>query len=325
MLTEDHLPPLRSDLPSASTVTNSIPAVATRIRSRFHLPEWALFLLFVGPNLLLFAIFTYWPLLYSFWLSTRRWDMISPVKKPVGLDNYDYLWHSETFRTVLWNTLVFTIGAVGGSMVLGLLVALLLHQKLRGRIVGRAIVFMPTLLSGAAIGIVWVYIFDPRYGLIRTVLNPLGIDSPNWLRDTTWALPALIIVYIWKNLGFAAIIYLAGLQGIPRDLIEAATLDGAGVWGRFKAVTLPMLSPITFFLVITSILNSFQAFDIISVMTQGGPVDATNTLVYYIYDEGFVAFNAGRASASAVVLFVLMLAVTITQMRLQERNVHYGG
>lgn len=325
MLTEDHLPPLRSDLPSAATVTNSIPAVATRIRSRFHLPEWALFLLFVGPNLLLFAIFTYWPLLYSFWLSTRRWDMISPVKKPVGLDNYDYLWHSETFRTVLWNTLVFTIGTVGGSMVLGLLVALLLHQKLRGRIVGRAIVFMPTLLSGAAIGIVWVYIFDPRYGLIRTVLNPLGIDSPNWLRDTTWALPALIIVYIWKNLGFAAIIYLAGLQGIPRDLIEAATLDGAGVWGRFKAVTLPMLSPITFFLVITSILNSFQAFDIISVMTQGGPVDATNTLVYYIYDEGFVAFNAGRASASAVVLFVLMLAVTITQMRLQERNVHYGG
>lgn len=325
MLTEDHLPPLRSDLPSAATVTNSIPAVATRIRSRFHLPEWALFLLFVGPNLLLFAIFTYWPLLYSFWLSTRRWDMISPVKKPVGLDNYDYLWHSETFRTVLWNTLVFTIGTVGGSMVLGLLVALLLHQKLRGRIVGRAIVFMPTLLSGAAIGIVWVYIFDPRYGLIRTVLNPLGIDSPNWLRDTTWALPALIIVYIWKNLGFAAIIYLAGLQGIPRDLIEAATLDGAGVWGRFKAVTLPMLSPITFFLVITSILNSFQAFDIISVMTQGGPVDATNTLVYYIYDEGFVAFNAGRASAAAVVLFVLMLAVTITQMRLQERNVHYGG
>ena len=304
-----------------------LPTVADTIRAvkRKSSSEWLLFLLFVGPNLILFGIFTYWPLIYSFYLSTVRWDLISPRKKPVGLANYEYLWNSDTFRTVMWNSVVFTFGAVGGSMLLGLLSALLLNQKLRGRDTARAIVFMPTLLSGAAIGIVWVYIFDPRYGLMRTILSPLGISSPNWLRDTTWALPAIIIVYVWKNLGFATVIYLAGLQGIPKDLYEAARLDGAGAFWRFRSVTLPMLSPITFFLVITSILNSFQAFDIIRVMTRGGPVDATNTLIYYIYDEGFVAFNAGRASAAAVVLFVVMLVITLTQLRFQERRVHYGG
>jgi multiple sugar transport system permease protein/sn-glycerol 3-phosphate transport system permease protein len=294
------------------------------IRRRFS-SEWLLFLLFVGPNLILFGIFTYWPLVYSFYLSTVRWNFIAPTKQDVGLRNYEYLWSNDTFRTVLWNTLLFSVGAVGGSLILGLGAALLLNQKLRGRDTARAIVFMPTLLSGAAIGIVWVYIFDPRYGLMRTVISPLGLESPNWLRDTTWALPAIIIVYVWKNLGFATVIYLAGLQGIPKDLYEAARVDGAGPFWRFRSVTLPMLSPITFFLVITSILNSFQAFDIIRVMTRGGPVDATNTLVYYIYDEGFVAFNAGRASAAAVVLFVIMLAITLLQLRFQERRVHYGG
>jgi multiple sugar transport system permease protein/sn-glycerol 3-phosphate transport system permease protein len=302
------------------TVADSIRAVKRKASS-----EWLLFLLFVGPNLILFGIFTYWPLIYSFYLSTVRWDMLAPRKRPVGLGNYEYLLHNETFHKVMWNSLFFTVGAVGGSMLLGLLAALLLNQKLRGRNTARAIVFMPTLLSGAAIGIVWVYIFDPRYGLMRTVLSLVGLGSPNWLRDTSWALPAIIIVYIWKNLGFAAIIYLAGLQGIPKDLYEAARVDGAGPFWRFRSVTMPMLSPITFFLVITSILNSFQAFDIIRVMTQGGPIDATNTLIYYVYDEGFVAFNAGRASAAAVVLFVIMLAITLVQLRYQERRVHYGG
>lgn len=287
--------------------------------------EWILFLLFVAPNLILFAIFTYWPLFYSFYLSTVRWDLISPRKKDVGLDNFRYLWENDGFHQVLKNTFWFTFGAVGGSMLLGLLAALLLNQKLRGRDAARAVVFMPTLLSGAAIGIVWVYIFDPRYGLMRSLLDLIGLNSPNWLRDTTWALPAIIIVYIWKNLGFAAVIYLAGLQAIPKDLYEAARVDGAGVFWRFWSVTLPMLSPISFFLVITSILNSFQAFDIIRVMTRGGPVDATNTLIYYIYDEGFVAFNVGRASAAAVVLFVIMLVITLFQLRFQERRVHYGG
>jgi multiple sugar transport system permease protein/sn-glycerol 3-phosphate transport system permease protein len=295
------------------------------IRRRFS-SEWLLFLLFVAPNLILFGIFTYYPLIYSFNLSFRRWNFLAPTKPWVGLRNYEYLWSNDSFHRVLWNTLFFSLGAVGGALILGLGAALLLNQKLRGRDAARAVVFMPTLLSGAAIGIVWVYIFDPRYGLMRTLIEPIGLNSPNWLRDTTWALPALIIVYIWKNLGFAAVIYLAGLQGIPRDLYDAAKVDGAGPFWRFRSVTLPMLSPITFFLVVTSILSSFQAFDIIRVMTRGGPVDATNTLVYYIYQQGFERSpNVGRASAAAVVLFVIMLTVTLVQLRFQERRVHYGG
>jgi ABC-type sugar transport system permease subunit len=156
------------------------------------------------------------------------------------------------------------------------------------------------------------------------ILSMVGISSPNWLTDPNWAMPAVIIVYVWKNVGFSTVIYLAGLQAIPKDLYEAARLDGAGVWWRFRSVTLPMLSPITFFLVITSLLNSFQAFDIIKVMTEGGPVNATNTLIFYVYEQGFVAFNAGRAAAAALVLFVIMFGITLLQLRQGEDRVHYG-
>jgi len=287
--------------------------------------ESLLFLLFVAPNLILFGIFTYWPLVYSGYLSLTRWDMISPKKTWVGLNNYSFLLSDDSFRTVLKNTFVFAAGAVGGSLALGLLIALLLNQPLRLRDGARAVVFAPTLLSGAAISIVWVYIFDPRYGLMRQVLDPFGIPSPTWLRDPFWAMVAVIIVYIWKNVGFAAVIFLAGLQTIPKDLYEAAKVDGAGAFNRFRNVTLPMLSPISFFLLVTSILNTFQAFDIIQVMTAGGPVDATNTLIYYTYEQGFVAFNAGRAAAASMILFVVMLTVTLVQLRYAERKVHYGG
>ncbi|MGH2561713.1 MAG: carbohydrate ABC transporter permease [Thermomicrobiales bacterium] len=310
-------------LPAAADAAQVQSYTAGR-RKPWH-SEWLLFLLFVGPNLILFSIFTYWPLIYSGYLSMVRWDMISPTKVWVGLDNYSYLLTDDTFMTVLKNTFLFTSGAVGGSLLIGLLVALLLNQPLRFRDGARAVVFAPTLLSGAAISIVWVYIFDPRYGLMRQLLDPLNIPSPTWLRDPVWAMVAVIIVYIWKNLGFAAVIFLAGLQAIPKDLYEAAKVDGAGVFNRFRNVTLPMLSPISFFLLVTSILNTFQAFDIIQVMTAGGPVDATNTLIYYTYEQGFVAFNAGRAAAASMILFVVMLAVTLIQLRYAERKVHYGS
>jgi multiple sugar transport system permease protein/sn-glycerol 3-phosphate transport system permease protein len=306
--------------------TSARPTVARRTRPRrVARGESLLFLLFVAPNLILFGVFTYWPLIYSGYLSLTRWDMISPTKTWVGLSNYSYLFSDATFHTVLLNTFIFTVGAVGGSLLLGLLIALLLNQPLRLRDGARAVVFAPTLLSGAAISIVWVYIFDPRYGLMRQALDPFGIPSPTWLRDTTWAMAAVIIVYIWKNVGFATVIFLAGLQTIPKDLYEAAKVDGAGAVSRFRNITLPLLSPISFFLLVTSILNTFQAFDIIQVMTEGGPVDATNTLIYYTYEQGFVAFNAGRAAAASLILFVIMLAVTLVQLRYAERKVHYDG
>jgi ABC-type sugar transport system permease subunit len=297
-----------------------------RTTQRWRLPssEWLLFILFVGPNLFFFAVFSFWPIIYSAWLSFHRWDLIAPVKKFIGLENFRYLLHDDVFHTVILNTFVYTVGAVGGTMILGLLVALLLNQPLRFRDGARAVIFAPSLLSGAAISVIWIYMFDPRFGVIARLLGILHIASPSWLSDPAWAMPAVLIVSIWKDLGFATVIFLAGLQAIPRDLYEAAKVDGAGVLWRFRSVTLPMLSPIVFFLGITSILNTFQSFDIIQVMTKGGPVDATNTLIYYVYQQGFVAFNAGRSSAASLILFFLMLAITLIQVRYGERRVHYG-
>ena len=303
------------------------PSVVQRSSRRFRLDagkEWILFILFVLPNLVLFGLFTFWPMIENIRLSTQRWDMISPVRIGVGLENYRYLLEDDTFHQVLLNTAYFTAAAVGLSLLLGLIVALLLNQPLMLRNGARAVVFAPTLLSGAAIGIVWSYIFDPRYGLVGQGLSWVNVASPDWLNRPEWAMPAIIIVYVWKNMGFATVIFLAGLQAIPRDLYDAARVDGANVWWRFRSVTIPMLSPITFFLVVTSILNTFQAFDIIRVMTQGGPVDATNTLIYYVYEQGFVALNAGRSAAASLVLFALMMVITLVQLRFTERRVHYG-
>ena len=314
----------RASLSAAREVEASQAAPPLARRRAFWRSEWFLFLLFVAPNLLLFGIFSYWPMIANVQLSVVRWDMISPVRTFVGSANFVYLINDTVFRMVLRNSLVFTAGAVGGSLLLGLATALLLNQGLRWRNGARGVLFAPTLLSGAAIGIVWVYIFDPRFGMLARIIGAVGINSPNWLTDPAWAMPAVIIVYVWKNVGFSTVIYLAGLQAIPKDLYEAARVDGAGVLWRFRSVTLPMLSPITFFLVITALLNSFQAFDIIRVMTSGGPVNATNTLIYYVYEQGFVAFNAGRAAAAALVLFAIMFGITLIQLRYAEEKVHYA-
>ncbi|MGH2550660.1 MAG: carbohydrate ABC transporter permease [Thermomicrobiales bacterium] len=301
-----------------------LPSAKKSLRNRLN-KEWIVFLLFVFPNLALFAIFTFWPMIRAFYLSTVRWDMISPTKKHVGLDNYRYLYHNDDFRETLWNSVYFTVGSIGGTLILGLAAALLLNLPLRGRDGVRAAVFAPNLLSGAAISIIWVYIFDPRFGLMKDFLGWFGITSPNWLQDPQWAMPAIIIVSVWKSVGFATVIYLAGMQGIPKDLYEAAKVDGAGAWWRFKSVTIPMLSPVMFFLVVTSVLSSFQSFDVIRIMTQGGPVNSTSTLIWYIYEQGFVAFNAGRSSAATVILFMVLLFFTIFQVRYSERRVHYGS
>ncbi len=302
------------------------PAEPTGTPRPFHRidREALLFLAFVGPNLLLFAIFSFWPIVNSAWLSLHRWDMIAPVKKFVGLDNYRYLTHDPVFHTVLRNSAIYTIAAAGGTLLLALGLALLLNQPLHGRDGAKAVLFAPSLVSGAAIGVVWIYLFDPRFGVIARLLGIVGLPSPAWLSDPPWAMTAIVIVSIWRDLGFATVIFLAGLQAIPRDLYEAAKVDGSGPLWRFRAVTLPMLSPILFFLGITTLLSAIQSFDIIQVMTKGGPVDATNTLIYYVYQQGFVNFNAGRSSAASLVLFLIMLAVTLLQVRYAERRVHYA-
>jgi sn-glycerol 3-phosphate transport system permease protein len=285
--------------------------------------EALIFAAMVLPNLALFAVFTYWPLVYQAYLSLTDWNLLSPVKEMVGLQNYADLLTDPEFGQIMLHTLVFTGGILVFRLALGLLFALLLNQRLIGRNLARSIVFAPTIVSGAAIGIVWAYIFDPRYGLMRVVLGWVGLSSPNWLQDGGWAMVAVIIVYLWRDVGYATIVYLAGLQGVPQELGEAARVDGAGAWHTFRHVTLPLLSPVTFFIVVTTILSSFQAFDIFNAMTGGGPVNATTTLMYYVYQQGFVGLQVGQAATAGFLLFVIMLAATLVQLRF-SRWVHYS-
>ena len=262
--------------------------------------DYALFAAFVAPNLMLLLVFVYKPLVEGVWLSFFEWDLISPERTWVGLDNYIAYFGDETSRYIARNTLVFAIGTVAGSMILGLALALLLNQQLAFRNVIRTILFAPYVVSGAAIGIVWLFIFDPRLGLLAALLAKIGLPSPDWFNDPNWAMPMVIIAYVWKNLGYSVVVFLAGLQSIPQDLYEAARVDGANAFSRLRHVTLPMLSPVSFFLLVTNTLSSVQAFDLIRVMTQGGPLDATKTMNYQLYEEGFVRFHVGTASAVAM-------------------------
>ena len=286
--------------------------------------DWLTFLAFVGPNLSLFVVFTYYPMIQNGVLAFSDYNLLTRSGLFVGLRNFETVFSSSQFGRILLNTFVFTAASVALLIVLGLTVALLLNQSLRGRNAARSILFSPTILAGAAIAIVWIYIFDPRFGFIYTILKPLGIPAPKWLTDPAWAMPAIIIVYVWKNLGYAAVIFIAGLQAIPRELYEAARVDGARAWERFWYVTLPGLSPVMFFLTVTTILTSFQAFDIINVMTEGGPVNATNTLIFHLYELFFEKSSPSRAAVVAGLLFVLMLIVTALQVRYLERRVSYA-
>jgi multiple sugar transport system permease protein/sn-glycerol 3-phosphate transport system permease protein len=250
--------------------------------------------------------------------------MISPTKRFVGLENWISVLGGSRFWQIALNTATFTVGSVGLTLLLGLALALLLNQKLWFRNGARTVLFTPTVLSGAAVAIVWYFVFDSNWGILKTALGWVGLPSPRWVVDSHWAMPAVIIVYVWKTVGYSAVIFLAGLQGIPKELYEAARVDGANAWQRLRAVTLPGLAPITFFLLVTTLLLSFQAFDIINVMTHGGPVIATTTLLYEYYNESFIAFHAGNAAVYAIVLFVLMLVLTIVQLRYVERRVTYS-
>lgn len=282
------------------------------------------FLLFIAPNFLLFGLFVYWPLVYGAYLSLHDWNMVSPIWIWVGLENYQDLFADALFWKVLRNTVTFTAGSVVATTILALGLALALNQKLTGRMVYRAAIFTPTITTAAAVAIVWQFIFDYEFGLARWMLSLLAIPSPRWLGDPAWALTAVTIVATWQRIGYVTVIFLAGLQGIPRELYEAATVDGAGLWQRFVHVTLPLLSPITFFIVVTSIINAFQAFDLIAVMTGGGPIDSTNVLSYYLYQNAFRFFKAGLAASIALVFFSIILALTLAQQMLGRRWVHYG-
>jgi sn-glycerol 3-phosphate transport system permease protein len=282
--------------------------------------EWSLAALLLAPNLILLIVFTYRPLLDNIRLSFTDWNISAPVANPVGFANYTEWFGRDDTRTVLSNTLIFTVATVGISMGLGLALAMLLDQRLRGRNIVRSVVFAPFVISGAAVGVAFQFVFDPSFGLVRDLLTRVGVAVPDFYQRPGWALFMVTFTYIWKTLGYSFVIYLAALQGRRADLDEAAEIDGASPWTHFRKVLLPQLRPTTFFLSITVLLSSVQVFDVINVMTRGGPVgDGTMTLVYQVYRETFVNLRAGYGATVATVMFLILLVVTIVQVRFMDR------
>ncbi len=284
--------------------------------------SYALFLAIVGPNLVLLAVFTYRPLIENIRMSFYDWNISSPGSTFIGLANYREWFTREDTATIVVNTVVFTVVAVVGSMALGLALALLLDRQLKGRNLVRSVVFAPFVLSGAAVGIAFQFVFDPNFGLINDLMHRLGLGSaPDFYQQPHWALFMITVTYVWKNLGYAFVIYLAALQGKRADLDEAAAVDGASGWTHFRKVLLPQLRPTTFFLSITVLLNSLQVFDIINVMTRGGPLgNGTTTMVYQVYEETFRNFRAGYGATVATIMFLILLVVTVAQVRLMDRG-----
>ncbi len=273
--------------------------------------------IFVFPALLGMLIFIIIPIFFSFGLSFAKWDLLNPIQF-VGLDNYKEIFTEPLFGKILLNTVVFALATSFFGVIIPLILAAIMNSKIRGTYFFKTAYFLPFITPMIVIGIVWEWIFDPNIGLLNKVLQV----HINWLYDPHWAMPALIIVSVWKLIGYNMIIFLSGFSGISNSMFEAAKIDGANPVETFFYVTIPLLSPTIFFVVIITAVSSFQVFDLIYLMTQGGPLDSTNVLVYAIYKNAFEYFNAGKASAIAYVLFVIILVLTLLQWNMRKKLVY---
>lgn len=273
--------------------------------------------IFILPALLGTIVFIIIPVFCSFGLSFAKWDLLNPIEF-VGFQNYKEIFNEPVFFKILINTIVFAVSTSLFGVIIPLILAAILNAKIRSSEFFKTAYFLPFITPMIVIGIVWEWIFDPNIGILNNVIH-LHI---NWLYDTNFAMPALIIVSVWKLIGYNMIIFLSALSGISQSLFEAAKIDGAGVIDTFKNVTVPMLSPTIFFVIIITAISSFQVFDLIYLMTQGGPLDSTNVLVYAIYKNAFEYFNIGKASAIAYVLFVIILVLTLFQWKFRKKIVY---
>lgn len=269
---------------------------------------------FIAPNFIGFLIFTLVPVIFSLILAFMKWDSFS-TPEFVGMQNFTRMLSDDTFWISLKNTFLYTIGVVPLTLICSLGLAILLNQKIRGVKFFRTAFFFPYVTSLVAIAVVWSMLFHPTMGPINQFLRMVIENPPGWLSSSDWALTAIIIVSVWRGMGYYMILYLAGLQGISKELYEAAAMDGANKWKQFIHITVPALRPTTFFVTIMLVINCFKIFDLVQVMTDGGPGRATNVLVYQVYSEAFVKFNFGYASAIAMVLFVIVLVITVIQFK----------
>ncbi|WP_323960138.1 ABC transporter permease subunit [Arthrobacter sp. JZ12] len=275
---------------------------------------------FILPNFLGFLAFTLIPVFAAFALAFMEWNSFS-TPEWIGLRNFQEMFGSETFWIALMNTVGYTIGHVPLTLGLALLLAMLLNRKLKGIGFFRVAIFFPYITSLVAVAVVWNMLFNPTTGPINQLLEAIGIaNPPGWTSSSDWAMPAVIITSVWRDMGYYMILFLAGLQAIPNELYEAAEVDGANAWQRFWNVTVPGLRPTTFFVLVMLTVSSFKVFDLIVVMTDGGPGRSTTVLSQLIYQEGITEGNFGYSSAISLVLFLIVLTVTVVQFKLQQRK-----
>lgn len=290
-------------------------------RLRESIAAWA----FLLPSLIPFVVFVAGPLLAAVALSVADYDLLS-APTYAGLANFQHFFDDPRIPAIYRNTVVYVLGTVGSETIIALLLAVATNRMLPGvlRYVFRTTYFFPVLTSLASVSIVWGYLYHTNFGVINYYLQLLGGPQVRWLTSSDWAMVSLIILGVWKGLGFSYILFVAGLQNIPRHLYEAAAIDGAGPMSTFFNITLPMLSPTMFFAVVISLINGFQIFDSPYIMTQGGPGDATRTVAMYLQEQGFRFFDMGYAATIALSLFVVILILTLVQFRFGRSWVHYA-
>jgi len=278
---------------------------------------------FLAPALIGLFLFFLGPMLFALYISLHNWSIVDPARPFVGLTHYAGLLKDADFLHALWTAFLYTLHVpIGMALALGL--ALLLNRPLRGVGVFRTLFFLPSITSFVAIAMVWEWIYNPDFGLANWALRLFGLPPSGWLTDPGTALPGLMLMAIWIGVGYQMVIFLAGLQGIPRSLHDAAVMDGAGPVRRFFRITLPLLKPTTLFVLVTSVIGSFQVFTQIYIMTDGGPVRATDVVVYHIYTAAWDRFRMGEAAAMSWILFAILLAVTLIQFRIAGRQETYG-
>ncbi len=281
-------------------------------------------ILFIIPAMLPLLVFWILPVIFSGGLSFTNWDMMSEDIKFMGFKNYTSLLRDPNFGRVLKNTLVFAVGSTIPTIFLGMMIALVMDGASKGAGLYRTIIFAPYITPMVAISVVWSWIFEPRVGILNFVMRLVSLPESQWLQSSKTAMISVLIVTTWKSLGWTMIFYMEAIRKVPKSLLESASMDGANGFWRFIKITLPMISPTTFFLVIMSTISSLQAYDQIQVLTQGGPAGATRTLLYYYYQEAFQNFNTGKASAVAVILVIITVILSLAETRISKKTVFYN-
>ncbi|UDK97443.1 sugar ABC transporter permease [Lysinibacillus sphaericus] len=306
-----------------NTTNNTNNNLMEQVKKKIRMNNFYKGMLFLLPSIILFSVFLFYPLFRTIYLSFFLTKASGDTTIFVGLENYVNMFASPLFLKSMKSTFLFVFYTVPTTIIISLFLAVIANEKLKGISFFRTIFSSTMGVSVAAASVLWLYLFNPTMGLFNQILDVFGFEEIGWLTDPKWALLAVSATTIWMNIGFTFLILFSGLQSIDSSLYESAEIEGAGYFYKLRRITIPMLSPTLFFVITVTIINAFQSFGQIDILTQGGPVNETNLLVYSIYREAFVNYRFGSASAQAIVLFILILLMTLLQFKLGERKVHY--